>query len=125
MLLLALIVLLQASATTEADPGNLSEDLFYAGSSASGSRLCDRAKAREYAADFKTRYGERIQALLSYHESRFGRDPDFIITSSCMSSPKRSDRQQYRDHQKALARFEKTLEALERRYGQPRSIGSQ
>ena len=117
MLLLALVLFLQTSATSGSNPGNLGEDLFYAGSAASGSRLCDRSKARRYAADFRARSGERIRALLSYHESRFGRDPDFIYTLSCISFPKRSDRQQDRDHLKALDQFDKALEALERRYG--------
>ena len=121
MLAVMLFAPAQAAAPSKAEnPGNLGEDLFYASTAASGSKLCNRVQAARYSRQFDSRYGKRIRALTRYHERQFGRDPDFIYTSDCRSS--RAPRQQQdREHAQAMDRFEAILEGLEQRYGPTRS----
>lgn len=119
--MLAMILFLLAQTVTPASgqsPGNLSEEIFYASIGASGTKLCDRHQAARYTRQFDRRYGKRIRALIQYHESRFGKDPDFIFTTSCRRSLAPMSRQD-REHRKALDRFDATLKELERRYGPP------
>ncbi|QNE32603.1 hypothetical protein F1C10_12050 [Sphingomonas sp. NBWT7] len=115
--MLAAIVAAQFTIAVSAPaPGNLSEALYAASVDASGSRLCDRRTGARYAALFNRRYGARIRALTRYHESRYGPDPDFIITTSCRITLAPA-RELDRNHSRAMDRFDDTLRALERRFG--------
>lgn len=116
MLALALVALVQAI-SVEPSPGrpNLSEDLYYASMSASGSRLCDRKRSARYRKLFERRYGERVRALLNAYDERYGPDPSFIITSSCRSSGA-PGRKQNRDHAMAMNDFETWLRSAEQRF---------
>jgi len=117
MLPTVLILLAQVTTPTGAkSPGNFGEDLFYASMSASGSKLCNRRHAARYQRQFDRRYGDRIRALVVYHESRFGKGPGFIVTTDCRRS-QGSVRQQDLEHAKAMNRFEPSLRELEVRYG--------
>jgi hypothetical protein len=95
---------------------NLSETIYYASISASGSRLCDRKRSARYKRQFNRRYGGRISALMKYRSRSHGPDPDFIITSSCQRSLE-TGASQDRRHSQALNDFDATLRDLERRFG--------
>ena len=64
--------------------GNLSEALFWASAKATGARLCDRELAARYQAEFDHRFGTRVRALMAAHEARYGKDPGFVVVSSCV-----------------------------------------
>lgn len=116
MLALALIALVQAiSVEPLQGRPNLSEDLYYASMSASGSRLCDRKRSARYSNLFERRYGERVRALLKAYDERYGPDPSFIITSSCHSS-RAPGRKQDRNHAVAMNEFETWLRSAEQRF---------
>jgi hypothetical protein len=100
-----------ASATASPSPGNLAEELYHASSAASGSRLCDRKRAARLQEKFDQRFGERIRALIKVHESQFGKDPDFIILTSCLHPGKGYNQS------RALKEFEPRLRELEKKYG--------
>jgi hypothetical protein len=119
--MLATILFMLAQVVTAqgtGSPGNLSEDLYYASIGASGTKLCDRHQAARYTRQFDKRYGKRIRALIQYHESRFGKDPDFIFTTDCRRSLAPM-REQDRYHRQAMDAYDARLRALEQRYGPP------
>lgn len=97
-------------------PANLSEKLYWASTDATGSRLCDRKQSARYKEQFDHRYGLRVRALMQYHVSRSGPDPDFIITTSCRII-RGSSRRQDKGHARAMDRFDKTLRDLEQQFG--------
>jgi hypothetical protein len=117
LLALAAIVLVQFTAPVSAPASaNLSETLYWASTTATGRRLCDRKQSARYTEQFDHRYGVRVRALMQYHVSKFGPDPDFIITTSCRilrGSIHRHDR----DHARAMDRFEEALRNLEHQFG--------
>jgi hypothetical protein len=100
-------------AQVNANHNNLSETLFWASVNASGARLCDRAKSKEYQTQFDGRYGRRVRALLAEHEARYGRDPPFIEISSCERWTGDEISWDFR-HQQAMDQFEYWLRAAER-----------
>ena len=119
MLALAALALAQVTPTSASDkPVNLSEEFYYASTAATGSRLCDRARSERYTAQFNKRYGERVRKMFSYHDATAGRDPDFIILSSCIRFHK-SGKGQDSDHAIAMDRFETTLRKFEHDFGPP------
>ena len=97
--------------------GNFSEALYWASVDASGSRLCDREAAARYGADLNHRFGRRIRKLMCAHEARFGKDPDFIVTTGCQGTPHPAD---YGDaahkaeHERAMNDFDGWLTQVER-----------
>jgi hypothetical protein len=116
LLILALMLAAVQAGALEAgagSPGNLAEDLFYASMAASGSKLCDRTLAARLQRRFARRYRARIARLMASHESRFGRDPAFIVTSDCRRPAKTYDQE------REFRRFEPKLRELEGRYGAP------
>jgi hypothetical protein len=64
--------------------GNFSEALFWASAKATGARLCNRQLAARYQAEFDHRFGRRVRALIAAHEARYGKDPGFVVISSCV-----------------------------------------
>ncbi len=94
----------------------LSEKIYNASITASGSRLRDRKRSARYGQHFKKRYGSQIAALLNYHIKASGLDPDFFVTSSCRQSFESGSRQD-EQHANALILFEGTLRNLEQRFG--------
>jgi len=117
MFVFATLMLAQATAAPAAQKRvNLSETLYYASMTATGSRLCDRDRSARYTAEFNERCGGRVRTLFSFHDATVGPDPDFIITSSC-TIPRKSGRGQDRDHAIALDHFEATLREIERDFG--------
>lgn len=116
MLALALIALVQTtSAESPQGRPNLSEDLYYASMSATGSRLCDRKRSARYSKLFERRYGERVRALLKAYAETNGPDPSFFITTSCLLS-RAPGRKQDRDHAVAMNEFETWLQRAEQRF---------
>jgi len=123
MLLLALMLLGPLPNSTHFEtPGNLSSDIYYSSIDASGSRLCGRKQSAEYQRQFDGEYGERINALVTYHIRKFGPDADFVYTTSCRQSLLSRSKQD-QQHMQALSHFESTLQELEQRYG-PAENGS-
>jgi hypothetical protein len=117
VLALAAIVLVQFTApVTARASANLSETLYWASTTATGSRLCDRKQSARYTEQFNRRYGARVRALMQYHVSKFGPDPDFIITTDCRILRGSISRQD-RDHARAMNRFEEALRDLEHQFG--------
>ena len=102
-----------AATPTGAQRENLGEDLYWASVDATGARLCDREKSEEFRAEFDRRYGKRVRALVAAHEAQFGRDPPFIVTSSCTLWRGRESELDER-HRRAMDKFEDWLAAAER-----------
>jgi hypothetical protein len=117
LLALAAIVLKQFTAPVSAPASaNLSETLYWTSTTATGNCLCDRKQSARYTEQFDHRYGMRVRALMQYHVSKFGPDPDFIITTSCHIL-RGSIHRQDRDHARAMDRFEEALRDLEHQFG--------
>lgn len=104
-------IALSAGALRSPEPGNLSEELYYASLRASGSKFCDREWSIRLRQRFDDRFGKRILKLIQTHQQRFGQDPDFVVTTDCLR-PGRAYSQK-----RALEQFEPKLRELERRYG--------
>lgn len=97
-------------------PSNLTFRLEYATRDADAHHDCPSPRGDDYAADFRKRYGQRIEHLKQVHVARSGPDPDFIILTDCRGftgSMVERDAQ----HRKAMKRFEPTLRALEQEFG--------
>jgi len=91
-------------------PGNLAKELYYASAAASGSGRCDRTLAARLEEKFDRRFGSRIRALTEIHEAKYGRDPDFIVISSCRQGSGFGSA-------KTMREFEIRLRGLEQKYG--------
>ncbi len=103
-------------AVTNPTPSNLTYRLEYATRDADAHHDCPSQRGKRYAADFRQRYGKRIQHLKDVHLARSGPDPDFIILTDCrtfMGSTAERDAR----HRKAMSDFEPTLRALEHEFG--------
>ena len=97
--------------------GNFSEALYWASVEASGSRLCNTEAAARYGADFNHRFGQRIRKLMRAHEARFGKDPGFIVTTSCRTTlhpVDYSDAAHQAAHKRAMDDFDRWLTRVER-----------
>jgi len=97
-------------------PSNLTYRLEYAKRDADAHHDCPSRRGNRYAADFKKRYGERIDRLKSVHLARSGPDPDFVVVTDCRrfigSAAERDAR-----HRQAMDDFKQTLRLLEREFG--------
>jgi hypothetical protein len=95
---------------------NLSQSIYWASVNASGSRLCNRPQSAKYGEQFEGRFGKRIRALMKAHEARYGRDPPFIVATSCILRRRpSSEAEMDRWHAIAMDDFDKWLTATERR----------
>lgn len=118
--LIIAIVSLSGSALAQmpADPkpSNLSYRLESLTGDADAHNYCPSRRRDRYTADFKKRYGGRIDRLKSVHLARSGPDASFIVLSSCQVSVASAAEQDAR-HRKAMDDFEGTLRSLEREFG--------